>query len=151
MDLITESVPESALATGEDKNKWSQCFLHLSYNGFFGRINYDYSNKYFIVGNLRYDGSLVSSKRPLGTVSGSFSLGLEYGGRRFFPVDENIINQLKPRVSWGTLGNQNTNSYYPMYLLQTVKPNGGSWPGDQTISCPCPEQLAFIDLKQYNP
>lgn len=37
------------------------------------------------------------------------------------------MSQFKPRLSWGTLGNQNTTSYYPMYLLQTVATSGGSW------------------------
>ncbi|WP_239449025.1 TonB-dependent receptor, partial [Mediterranea sp. An20] len=45
----------------------------------------------------------------------------------FFPLDETLMSQLKPRISWGTLGNQNTSSYYPMYLSQSVTPNGGGW------------------------
>ena len=126
MDLITESVPEIGTATGEDKINEASAYTWAT-AGFFGRINYDYSNKYFIAGNLRYDGSSRFLRKDRWGLFGSFSLGWNMAAEDFFPVDENIINQLKPRVSWGTLGNQNTNSYYPMYLLQTVKPNGGSW------------------------
>ena len=126
MDLITESVPEIGTATGEDKINEASAYTWAT-TGFFGRINYDYSNKYFIAGNLRYDGSSRFLRKDRWGLFGSFSLGWNMAAEDFFPVDENIINQLKPRVSWGTLGNQNTNSYYPMYLLQTVKTNGGSW------------------------
>lgn len=126
MDLITESVPEIGAATGEDKINEASAYTWAT-AGFFGRINYDYSNKYFIAGNLRYDGSSRFLSKDRWGLFGSFSLGWNIAAEEFFPVDEDIINQLKPRLSWGTLGNQNTNSYYPMYLLQTVKTNNGSW------------------------
>lgn len=126
MDLITESVPEIGAATGEDKINEASAYTWAT-AGFFGRINYDYSNKYFIAGNLRYDGSSRFLSKDRWGLFGSFSLGWNIAAEEFFPVDEDIINQLKPRLSWGTLGNQNTNSYYPMYLLQSVKTNGGSW------------------------
>ena len=126
MDLITESIPEIGAATGEDKINEASAYTWAT-AGFFGRINYDYSNKYFIAGNLRYDGSSRFLRKDRWGLFGSFSLGWNIAAEDFFSVNENIINQLKPRVSWGTLGNQNTKSYYPMYLLQTVKTNGGSW------------------------
>lgn len=41
------------------------------------------------------------------------------------------VNTLKPRFSYGSLGNQNTNSYYPTYAIQAVtvgSPDaGGRW------------------------
>lgn len=126
MDLISESVPEIGAATGDDKINEASAYSWAT-AGFFGRLNYDYSNKYFIAANLRYDGSSRFLKQDRWGVFGSFSLGWNVAAEEFFTVDENIINQLKPRVSWGTLGNQNTTSYYPMYLLQSVKTNGGSW------------------------
>lgn len=126
MDLITESVPEIGAATGEDKINEASAYTWAT-AGFFGRINYDYSNKYFIAANLRYDGSSRFLSKDRWGLFGSFSLGWNIAAEEFFPVDEDIINQLKPRLSWGTLGNQNTNSYYPMYLLQSVKTNNGSW------------------------
>lgn len=126
MDLITESVPEIGAATGDDKIKEASAYSWAT-AGFFGRINYDYSNKYFIAGNLRYDGSSRFLRKDRWGLFGSFSLGWNVAAEEFFKVDKNIINQLKPRVSWGTLGNQNTTSYYPMYLLQTVSTDSGSW------------------------
>ncbi|MEG2180292.1 MAG: TonB-dependent receptor [Bacteroidales bacterium] len=126
MDLISESVPEVGAATGEDKINEASAYTWAT-AGFFGRLNYDYSNKYFFAGNLRYDGSSRFLKKDRWGLFGSFSLGWNIAAEEFFPANESLINQLKPRVSWGTLGNQNTTSYYPMYLLQSVATNGGSW------------------------
>ena len=126
MDLITDQVPEIGGATGEDKILEAPAYTWAT-AGFFGRINYDYSNKYFIAGNLRYDGSSRFLRKDRWGLFGSFSLGWNIAAEEFFNMDKDIIHQLKPRVSWGTLGNQNTKSYYPMYLLQTIKANGGQW------------------------
>ena len=52
MDLITESIPEIGAATGEDKINEASAYTWAT-AGYFGRINYDYSNV-FIAGNLRY-------------------------------------------------------------------------------------------------
>lgn len=126
MDLISESVPEIGAATGDDKINEASAYSWAT-AGFFGRLNYDYSNKYFVAANLRYDGSSRFLRKDRWGLFGSFSLGWNVAAEEFFTVDEDIINQLKPRLSWGTLGNQNTTSYYPMYLLQSVRTNGGSW------------------------
>lgn len=54
-------------------------------------------------------------------------MGWNLARESFFEPINNIINTLKPRVSWGMLGNQNTDSYYPFYLTQSVTANGGNW------------------------
>lgn len=50
----------------------------------FGRINYDYSNKYFIAGNLRYDGSSRFLRKDRWGLFGSFSLGWNIAAEDFF-------------------------------------------------------------------
>ena len=126
MDLITESVPEIGAATGDDVINEASAYSWAT-AGFFGRINYDYKDRYFIAANIRYDGSSRFLRKDRWGTFGSFSLGWNVAREEFFPLDEELMSQLKPRLSWGTLGNQNTTSYYPMYLLQNVATNSGSW------------------------
>lgn len=126
MDLITELVPELNAATGEDKIPGADAY-NWATAGFFGRVNYDYGNRFFFTANLRYDGSSRFLKHDRWGTFGSFALGWNIASEKFFKVSDDIINQLKPRISWGTLGNQNTNRYYPMYSLQSVTMNGGMW------------------------
>lgn len=155
MDLITEAVPEIGAATGDDKINEASAYS-WSTAGFFGRLNYDYGNRYFIAGNLRYDGSSRFRKKNRWAWFGSFSLGWNIAGENFFPVDHRIINQLKPRFSWGTLGNQNTNSYYPTYLLQTIHTNKGNWlmdgslPTFATVPSPISTSLTWETVKSSN-
>lgn len=131
MDLISENVPEIGAATGADVITDNSAFQWATV-GFFGRVNYDYGGKYFVSGNIRYDGSSRFRAADRWGLFGSFSLGWNIAAEDFFNVDKHIISQLKPRFSWGTLGNQNTNSYYPTYLLQDITTNGGSWLMDKS-------------------
>ena len=133
MDLITENVPEIGAATGDDVINDASAYSWAT-AGFFGRINYDYKDRYFIAANVRYDGSSRFLRKDRWGTFGSFSLGWNVAREEFFPLDENLMSQLKPRLSWGTLGNQNTTSYYPMYLTQSVTPNGGGWLMDGAYS-----------------
>ena len=38
-----------------------------------------------------------------------------------------MVNTLKLRASWGELGNQNTDNWYPFYPTIDYKPNNGNW------------------------
>lgn len=95
---------------------------------FFGRVNYDYKGKYFIEGNLRYDGtSRVSSDYRWGLFP-SVSAGWLMSSEDFIRDNFNWINTLKIRGSLGTLGNQDIGNYpYQDVLSLNVNyPFGGT-------------------------
>lgn len=74
----------------------------------FGRLNYDYKEKYLLEANFRYDGS---SRFPKGNKWGFFpsaSAGWRISQEDFLK-DVNWVSNLKARVSWGQVGNQNVN------------------------------------------
>lgn len=81
--------------------------------GYFGRINYDFRNKYLLEANLRYDGS---SKFPTDLKwrwFPSFSAGWVISEEEFMAGTERVLNLLKFRGSWGTIGDQTVpNSLY---------------------------------------
>lgn len=83
---------------------------------FFGRINYNYDNRYLIQATIRYDGS---SKFGSDNRWGSFpsiAVGWRISEEAFFPKDI-FINNLKFRASWGRLGNENALGYYDFQAL----------------------------------
>ncbi|MBR1510498.1 MAG: TonB-dependent receptor [Bacteroidales bacterium] len=95
--------------------------------GFFGRINYNYAEKYLLEANLRYDGtSRFRSGRRWGLFP-SFSIGWNIAKEDFFQRAVPWVNTLKLRASYGSLGNQNTNSYYPTYSTMPYANNEGTW------------------------
>lgn len=84
--------------------------------GVFSRINYTYKDKYLLEINGRYDGS---SKFPVHQQFGffpSFSIGWRMTEENFLSGTRNWLDNLKPRVSYGSLGNSQISPY--MYLPQ---------------------------------
>ena len=81
---------------GDNIEPWSM----MSY---FGRLNYNYKERYLLEANVRYDGSsrLAPDKRwrAFPSVSGAWRVNME----DWFDVD--FVSNLKLRASWGQLGN----------------------------------------------
>lgn len=95
--------------------------------GFFGRINYDYADKYLIEGNLRYDGSSRFRADSRWGWFPSVSAGWNISKEKFFTDNVSFVNYLKLRGSYGELGNQNTTDWYPTYVLLPVGITNGAW------------------------
>lgn len=95
--------------------------------GWFGRINYDYDGRYLVEGNIRYDGSSRFRRGSRWVTSPSFSLGWNIAREKFWEDFTPYCNTLKLRFSWGKLGNQNTNSWYPTYSTMDYESSGNSW------------------------
>lgn len=130
-DVISGLIPEISASVGEDKinnddNNPTQ-YRNWATAGFFGRINYSYKERYLFEANLRYDGSSRFLRDQRWNLFPSFSFGWNMAHESFFAPLTKVINTFKPRVSWGMLGNQNTDEFYPFYLTQNVIANGGSW------------------------
>ena len=119
---------------GGSYNSWTTA-------GFFGRINYDFAGRYLFEANLRYDGSSRFLRDNRWNFFPSFSAGWNIAQESFWEPIAKYVNTLKLRASWGQLGNQNTDNWYPFYptigfsaqgsnwLVNGVKPNTASQPG----------------------
>ena len=95
--------------------------------GFFGRINYNYKERYLLEFNLRYDGSSRFAKENRWGLFPSVSLGYNIAKEDFFAPARPWISTLKIRASYGSLGNQNTSDYYPTYELMGYANSAGGW------------------------
>jgi len=77
----------------------------------FGRINYDYSNKYLVEFVWRYDGSYIFPvKRQFGFFPG-VSLGWVVSKEDFWDNKLSSISYFKIRGSWGQTGNDRVSPY----------------------------------------
>ena len=95
--------------------------------GFFGRLNYDYLGRYLFEVNMRYDGTSRFRRGSRWQLSPSFSAGWNIAQEEFFAPVNHIVDQLKLRFSYGELGNQNTNSWYPTYRVMDLGALNGDW------------------------
>ena len=95
---------------------------------YFGRIIWNYDNRYSFQANFRAD-AFDSSKLPANNRWGyfpSFSAGWTISNERFFKdnLDNRVFNFLKLRASWGRNGNVNVLSGYR--YTTSISPSG-SW------------------------
>jgi TonB-linked SusC/RagA family outer membrane protein len=108
----------------------------------FGRLSYDYDRIFLLSGTIRRDGSSrFGPNNRWGTfpsVSGGINLG------RLFFEDDNTINDLKLRGSWGVTGNNNIGDYLYDFGLQT---NFNYVIGGELVSGTRPSRLANPDLR----
>ena len=76
---------------------------------YFGRVTYNYKERYLFETNVRYDGSSRFPKENRYGAFPSLSAGWRVSEENFFNVS--WIDELKLRGSWGKLGNQNVGNY----------------------------------------
>lgn len=126
--LYSDDVPSLSLTYGTApsiSDKASQ----LAIRGGFGRINYNYKERYLVELNGRYDGT----SRFLKDVRYKFYPGVSaawvLSKENFWRPIESYVNTFKFRVSYGSLGDQGfVDSYYPFYPSMTTKaPTGSNW------------------------
>lgn len=124
-NLITPSVPE--LNAAQENHKAYNEKKDYAIAGFFGRLNYNYQEKYLFEANLRYDGSsrFLGDKRW--GLFPSFSAGWNIAREDFFRPLNGVIGTFKFRGSWGQLGNNNTKSYYPFYQAMPTGVKNSGW------------------------
>lgn len=101
---LDNELTEVGLATTFLKPSSSSSKVRLL--SYFGRINYDYADRYLFEANLRYDGSSRFAKGHRWGLFPSFSAGWRIDQETFMENTQNWLSNLKLRVSWGQLGNQ---------------------------------------------
>ena len=77
----------------------------------FSRINYNYNQKYLLEINASYYLTSKFAKQNRGVTYASVSGGWRLSEEQFFLPVKNLINNLKIRASYGSLGNQDMGSY----------------------------------------
>jgi TonB-linked SusC/RagA family outer membrane protein len=139
-NLLSEDLNQIDLGTGAVNANGNAAEWALL--GYFARVNYDYNGKYLLELNGRYDGS---SRFPAGQRYGFFpsvSAGWRISEEAFFEPVKNVVNELKFRGSYGSLGNQdvgNANLYpYVPVMNSTLSKWIVSGNQTQTLSAPDP-------------
>jgi TonB-linked SusC/RagA family outer membrane protein len=91
--------------------------------GFFGRLNYDFKNKYLVQVSYRYDGS---SKFPAGHrwvgLPGA-SVGWRLTEENFMQSVKPYLNEFKLRADYGSVANQNIPDYGFYPGMNVANPN----------------------------
>jgi TonB-linked SusC/RagA family outer membrane protein len=98
----------------------------------FGRVNYNFADKYLLELNGRYDGSSRFTPDERFLFFPSFSAGWRISEEAFMENTRSWLDNLKVRGSYGTLGNQPTSNY--PYQAQMASAAAGTLINGQFVS-----------------
>lgn len=128
MDYPLESVPTLNMGATPTEASSSRTIVRTS--SLFGRVNYNYADKYLASASVRRDGSSRFGPGNRWAVFPSVSAGWKISGEEFMK-DIKVINLLKLRASWGMSGNDRigTADYIPNYDVTNTVYGGTSQVG----------------------
>lgn len=92
---------------------------------FFGRVNYDYQNKYMATATMRADGSSNFARGHRWGYFPSISAGWNITEEVFMEDAKDVLDYLKIRASWGENGNNRIDNF--RYLSTMSYPTKNGW------------------------
>jgi TonB-linked SusC/RagA family outer membrane protein len=115
---------------------------------YFGRLLYDYNNKYLFSATIRRDGSSEFGPNNKYAVFPSFSVGWNLDKEAFF-TENKVLNTFKLRASWGQNGNdQFARRFAYMSTISSTDKSYHFGTGDETLLVgSSPDQLSDRNLK----
>ncbi|SHL61677.1 TonB-linked outer membrane protein, SusC/RagA family [Chitinophaga jiangningensis] len=119
--LLTSSVPVMNTSTGIQYS--GDSIGKYATQGIFGRFKYNYDHRYLFEFNARYDGTYKFANGKKWGFFPSASAGWNVSNEKFWKHIAPVINHLKIRGSYGSLGNQLTASPYQDVPLLDVNTN----------------------------
>lgn len=109
-DLIDDSLTsiDAGSTNGEIQGNYTQWAMR----SYFGRLNFNWDDKYLLEANLRADGSSKFARGHRWGYFPSVSAGWRISQERFMQRMSPWLSNLKIRASYGSLGNNASTSYY---------------------------------------
>jgi TonB-linked SusC/RagA family outer membrane protein len=121
-DFPLDVLPE--LFVGPDDMQFTRgSSTEYARRNYFGRISYNYSEKYLLDMNFRYDGSYRFPKNSRFGFFPGLSLGWKLSEESFFQEWSSSFSLLKLRASWGQMGNDAVSPF--QYLAVYNLASGG--------------------------
>ncbi len=109
-DLVDPSL--GAINAGMTNGSITGNYNEWAMRSYFGRINFNWDDRYLIEANLRADGSSKFAPGKRWGYFPSVSAAWRISQEKFMAASSSWLNQLKLRASYGSLGNNATTSYY---------------------------------------
>lgn len=107
-DLLSDAIGVNIIGLGDPNSLTANVFESPTnrIKSFFGRVNYDFSKKYFLTAVFRRDGSSRFSRgEPWGNFP-SFAAAWRISEEGAL-ANSNTLNELKLRAEWGVVGSNN--------------------------------------------
>jgi TonB-linked SusC/RagA family outer membrane protein len=149
-DLNTDDFAHAYLtnATDQTSNTVKGTRYDYALQSYFGRLLYDYNNKYLFSATVRRDGSSNFGPNNQYAIFPAFSAGWNVDKESFFP-ESRVMTSLKIRGSWGQNGNdQFAKRFAYMSTVSSIDKNYHFGTTDETLQVgSSPDAISNPDLK----
>ena len=112
-DVISAGADDETKDNGGTMSQWAL-------QSFFGRVNYNYKERYLFEANVRVDGSSRFIGKNRYVTFPSASVGWRVSEEPFMQPLRKTLTELKFRASYGMLGNQSIGSNYPTFQTLAI-------------------------------
>ncbi|WP_344930890.1 TonB-dependent receptor [Aquimarina addita] len=108
----------------------------------FGRVNYDYDDRYLLTATVRRDGASNFAENEKYAIFPSAALGWRISNEKFL-IDSETLSNLKLRASYGLTGNPSIGAYESLARFEPLYASNNG----ETVSAITPEQPQNPNLK----
>lgn len=115
-DIFSFANANGSMLGNESRDHWSTM-------GFYGRVNWNWKETLFFEASGRIDGSSRFAPGHRWGIFPSASVGYDFARADYFRDLDTPFSQLKLRVSYGRLGNQNGAGLYNYIGIMTLNPS----------------------------
>lgn len=120
-NLLSDDFLWYNLAAGHiNTRQVSSSFSESEIESFFGRVNYNWDEKYLFTATVRRDGASNFAANNKYATFPSFAIGWRIANEDFLK-DNNVISDMKLRASYGVTGNQAISPYESLAALGIVQ------------------------------
>ena len=138
----------NATATG-DPLVPSQSISEEVRNSWFGMLNYNYGDRYFLDASIRRDGSSLFAKDHQWGTFGAVALMWNITGEKFMESSKKWLNDLQFRISYGSTGNSGIDPYMALGLVGASSSMYVNSSGT-AIANPANPDLTWETVKTFN-
>ena len=144
MNLISVDVPSINAATGvttlgASAENWAT-------QAIFGRLNYNFDEKYLVEFSGRYNGSSRFAPNSRWGFFPSVSAGYVISKEDFWNSIKPYVNSLKIRASYGSLGNQNVGNYLYLSTIPVTSASAQTYPQNFILDGALPTYAQVPDI-----
>lgn len=141
--------------TDDTYYKISQDITAYKTLGFFGRVNYNYDEKYLAEVSFRADGTSRFAANQRWGFFPSASLGWHFTKENFLASTKKWLSEGKLRLSYGSLGNQQVSDYYYIQTIDSGNTlsylfDGSGLPKYAKVSDPVSSGLTWETVSTWN-
>ncbi|MDR0725924.1 MAG: TonB-dependent receptor [Prevotellaceae bacterium] len=136
----TQPVSSQALSSSE----------HFATEGYFGRLQYDLLDRYFLNATIRYEGSSrFAPDKRWGTFA-SIGAGWLISNESFLDGTKDWLDELKYKISYGTQGNDQIRNYYAFRDLYSISYNSDTGEYTKVLYLKGNPELTWEAQKLFN-